>query len=135
MAERIESKLTSQLCEALLSLDNKSEMQKFLEDICTISEFKSLAQRFEVARMLHAGEKYEEIVKKTGASTATISRVKRCLVYGKDGYTIALDNLFGSNLEPRSARVARKAKFQKERAARKKALQKGELTFTLSGKK
>ena len=53
MAEKIESKLTGQLCEALLTLKKKSEMQNFLEDICTISEYQSLAQRFEVARMLH----------------------------------------------------------------------------------
>ena len=58
----------------------------FFEDICTISELKAMAQRLEVARMLDAGCIYEEIVEKTGASTATISRVKRCLVYGADGY-------------------------------------------------
>ena len=130
MAEKIESKLTGQLCEALLTLKKKSEMQNFLEDICTISEYQSLAQRFEVARMLHSGDKYEEIVKKTGASTATISRVKRCLVYGKDGYIVVLDKMFGASVEPRSAKVARKVKFQKERAARKKAIQKGDLTLT-----
>ena len=90
MAEKIESKLTGQLCEALLTLKKKSEMQNFLEDICTISEYQSLAQRFEVARMLHSGDKYEEIVKKTGASTATISRVNRSLLYGAEGYSLVL---------------------------------------------
>ena len=59
---------------------------RFLDDICTISELKAMAQRLEVARMLDEGCIYETIVEKTGASTATISRVKRCLVYGADGY-------------------------------------------------
>ena len=93
MAEKIESKLTRQLCEALAGLKDERQMAAFLEDVCTISEFKALAQRFEVARLLDEGVKYEAIVEKTGASTATISRVKRCLVYGKDGYATALSNL------------------------------------------
>ena len=72
--------------EAILSLETVDECYRFFEDICTISELKALAQRLEVARMLDEGSIYEEIVSKTGASTATISRVKRCLVYGADGY-------------------------------------------------
>lgn len=126
MAEKIESKLTHQLCEAIATLNNEQEIANFLEDVCTISEYKALAQRFEVARLLDEGVKYEEIVEKTGASTATISRVKRCLVYGKDGYDLALNNLKQQHHETRSPKVMRKAKFEKERAERKKAMRKNE---------
>jgi len=93
MAEKIENELTRQLCRAFLALRTEEEIAAFLEDVCTISEYRSMSQRFEVARLLDAGVKYEEIVENTGASTATISRVKRCLVYGSDGYTTALKRL------------------------------------------
>ena len=86
MASKIHDHLTDQLFEAILSLKDKEQCYNFFEDICTISELEALAQRLEVARMLDEGSIYEEIVSKTGASTATISRVKRCLVYGADGY-------------------------------------------------
>lgn len=86
MASKIHDHLTDQLFNAILSLKDKEQCYNFFEDICTISELKALAQRLEVARMLDEGSIYEEIVNKTGASTATISRVKRCLVYGSDGY-------------------------------------------------
>lgn len=82
--------LTDQLCRAILKLQDEEECYQFLEDICTIGEIKAMAQRLEVARMLQAGFIYDEIVAKTGASTATISRVKRCLLYGADGYKIVL---------------------------------------------
>lgn len=86
MAANIHDHLTDQLFKAILSLKDEEQCYKFFEDICTISELKALAQRLEVARMLDKGCIYETIVEKTGASTATISRVKRCLVYGADGY-------------------------------------------------
>ena len=86
MAANIHDHLTDQLFKAILSLKDEEQCYKFFEDICTISELKALAQRLEVARMLDEGCIYETIVEKTGASTATISRVKRCLVYGADGY-------------------------------------------------
>ena len=86
MAAKHHDHLTEQLFKAILSLKDKEQCYNFFEDICTISELKALAQRLEVARMLDEGSIYEEIVSKTGASTATISRVKRCLVYGADGY-------------------------------------------------
>ena len=69
------------------------ECYQFFEDICTVSELKSLAQRLEVARMLQTGHTYDDIVARTGASTATISRVKRCLHYGADGYKTILERL------------------------------------------
>lgn len=122
MAEKIENPLTKQLCEALASLKTERQIANFLEDVCTISEYKALAQRFEVARLLDEGVKYEDIVGRTGASTATISRVKRCLVYGKDGYEAALANLKKKRHETRSPKVIRKAKFEKERAERKRAV-------------
>jgi TrpR-related protein YerC/YecD len=122
VAEKIENQLTEQLCEAIASLKSERKVANFLEDVCTISEYRALAQRFEVARLLDEGEKYEEIVARTGASTATISRVKRSLVYGKDGYEAALANLKKKRREERSPRLVRKAKFEKARAERKRAL-------------
>ncbi|HHY18901.1 MAG TPA: hypothetical protein GX522_03300 [Firmicutes bacterium] len=81
------------LFEAILSLKNKDECYRFFEDIMTIAEIKAMAQRLAVARMLEKGETYTEISEQTGASTATISRVKRCLVYGADGYKLVLERL------------------------------------------
>lgn len=85
--------LTDQLGKAMLLIKNQEEFYKLFEDLCTVSEIKALAQRLEVARMLDENHTYEDIVEKTGASTATISRVKRCLSYGEDGYRIVLDRL------------------------------------------
>ena len=92
MAANIHDHLTDQLFKAILSLKDEEQCYKFFEDICTISELKAMAQRLEVARMLDEGCIYDEIVEKTGASTATISRVKRCLVYGADGYRNVLNS-------------------------------------------
>lgn len=97
MALAYESKLKSpavdQLFAAVLKLKDIDECYRFFEDICTINEIKSLAQRLEVAKMLRAGETYSEIAEATGASTATISRVNRALEYGAGGYNIVLDRL------------------------------------------
>ncbi|MDR3566123.1 MAG: YerC/YecD family TrpR-related protein [Negativicutes bacterium] len=86
---------TDQLFQAVLLLENEEECYQFFEDVCTISELKAMAQRLEVARMLKHGHTYDEIVTRTGASTATISRVKRCLFYGADGYKTILTRLDG----------------------------------------
>lgn len=94
---KLKDPLTDQLFEAILLLDNIDECYQFFEDISTISELKSLAQRLEVARMLKHGHIYDDIVVRTGASTATISRVKRCLHYGADGYKLILARLDGDN--------------------------------------
>ena len=83
---KLKDELNDQLCKAVLKLETIDECYQFFEDICTVSELKAMAQRLEVARMIDEGCIYETIVEKTGASTATISRVKRCLVYGADGY-------------------------------------------------
>ena len=90
---KLRDELADQLCEAVLSLQNLEEWYQFFEDVCPIGEMKALAQRLEVARMLDAGHTYDEIVARTGASTATISRVKRCLHYGADGYKLVLERL------------------------------------------
>ncbi len=91
MAGKIQDNLTDQLFEAVLSLQDKEQCYKFFQDLCTVSEIKSMAQRLEVARMLDKGCIYETIVEKTGASSATISRVKRSLVYGEDGYSSVME--------------------------------------------
>ncbi len=84
----------AQLCQAVLALETVDECYQFFEDICTVSELKALSQRLEVARMLQDGHTYDDIVARTGASTATISRVKRCLNYGADGYKLILTRLY-----------------------------------------
>ena len=81
------------LFESILCLENQEECYRFFEDLCTINEIKSLAQRLEVAIMLRKKCTYHEIADKTGASTATISRVNRALSYGADGYNRILDKL------------------------------------------
>jgi len=89
--------LNDRLFEAILTLKNIDECYRFFEDICTVAELRSLAQRLEVAKMLEANRTYGEIAGKTGASTATISRVKRCLNYGADGYKLVLSRLSDPN--------------------------------------
>ena len=84
---------TDQLFEAVLKLKNMEECYRFFEDLCTIKEICSMAQRLQVAAMLKKGITYHEIVEKTGASTATISRINRCLSYGTGGYNKILDRL------------------------------------------
>ena len=84
--EKLKDGLHDQLFEAVLQLKSLEECYEFFEDICTVQEMKAISARLEVARMLRAGDIYEDIVKKTGASTATISRIKRCLNYGTGGY-------------------------------------------------
>lgn len=90
---KLRDDLNDQLCEAVLKLETVEECYQFFEDICTISEIKAMSQRLEVARMLQDHHTYDDIVSRTGASTATISRVKRCLNYGADGYSLVLDRL------------------------------------------
>lgn len=86
MNSKIKDEHTDHLFEAIVALDNLEECYKFFEDLCTVPEIKAMSQRFEVAKMLSEKQVYSEIVKKTGASTATISRVNRSLIYGSDGY-------------------------------------------------
>ena len=81
------------LFKAILSLKNEEECYAFFDDLCTISELKALSQRLQVAKMLSERHVYSDIVDKTGASTATISRVNRSLNYGSDGYTLIFERL------------------------------------------
>ncbi|MGI6145676.1 MAG: hypothetical protein GX092_01550 [Clostridia bacterium] len=90
---RLKDDFTESLFEAILLLQNKEECYRFFEDLCTVAEIKSMAQRLEVAKMLDQEMTYTDIAEKTGASTATISRVKRCLFFGADGYRFILDRL------------------------------------------
>ena len=82
-----------ELFRGILALDSLEECYNFFEDLCTINELRAMEQRFEVARMLDRGQIYSDIVRETGASTATISRVNKCLTYGTDGYRTVVDRL------------------------------------------
>ncbi len=93
MSKTIHTEAVDQLFDAILSLENKEECYAFFEDVCTVNEILSFAQRFEVAKMLREGYTYLEISEKTGASTATISRVNRSLIYGNDGYDIVFSRI------------------------------------------
>lgn len=86
MVKQLKSEPVDHLFEAILTLKSKEECYSFFEDLCTVNELLSLSQRFEVAAMLKEHKTYLEIAEKTGASTATISRVNRSLTYGNDGY-------------------------------------------------
>ncbi len=90
---KVRSEQTDLLMRAMLHIQSEEDAYRFFEDICTIAEVKSMAQRLQVATMLRQGVTYQEIVKETGASSATISRVNRALLYGADGYTRVLDAL------------------------------------------
>ena len=93
MGKNVRTDTVDYLFEAILSLKNKEECYTFFEDICTINELLSLTHRFEVAKMLREHKTYLEIAEKTGASTATISRVNRSLNYGNDGYDMVFERI------------------------------------------
>ena len=93
MGKKVRTESIDFLFDAILSLKNKEECYSFFEDICTINELLSLTQRFEVAKMLREQKTYLEIAEKTGASTATISRVNRSLNYGNDGYDMVFERI------------------------------------------
>ena len=84
---------TAVFFNAVLSLKNPEECCRFFEDVATIGEVQSMAQRLQVAKLLDQGLKYADIAERTGASTATISRVSRCLSYGADGYRLVLERM------------------------------------------
>lgn len=93
MNKKIRTNAVDHLFEAVLSLNDKEECYSFFEDLCTVNEILSLSQRFEVAAMLRNHNTYLEIAEKTGASTATISRVNRSLNYGNDGYEMVFERM------------------------------------------
>jgi TrpR-related protein YerC/YecD len=90
---KLRGKELDQLFQAVLSLKDLEECYRFFDDLCTINEIQSLAQRLDVARMLREGNTYHKIETETGASTATISRVKRCLNFGNDTYEMVLERV------------------------------------------
>lgn len=93
MNNKIKSEACDLLFTGILKLDSIEECYSFFEDVCTVNELQSLAQRFAVAKMLREGFTYMDIAEQTGASTATISRVNRALNYGSDGYDMILDRI------------------------------------------
>lgn len=90
---KLKSDEMDRLFNAILSLETPEECYRFFDDLCTVTELRALSQRMEVATLLRAGETYAAIADKTGASTATVSRVNRCLAYGAEGYKTVLQRL------------------------------------------
>lgn len=90
---KIDKKHLQHLYRGILSLETEAECAAFFDDICTIQELESLSQRFEVANLLHQGKNYVDINKLTGASTATICRVSKCLSYGDGGYKAVIEKM------------------------------------------
>ena len=93
MSDKIRDEQTDNLFKAVLSLNNIDECYAFFEDLCTVSELREMAMLLTAARMLNNNYIYSDISEKTGLSTATISRVNRCLKYGNDGYAEILRRL------------------------------------------
>ena len=93
MSKRIQKEHSDTLYKAILTLKDLDECQKFFEDLCTISELRAMEQRFEVALLLSDGMIYNDILERTGASSATISRVNRSLQYGAAGYQQVLPRI------------------------------------------
>ena len=79
------------LFEAILSLEDRDEVERFVRDLCTLSELEAMAHRWEVAKLLDQGLPYQEIARRTGASTTTVTRVAHWLRYGEGGYGLALE--------------------------------------------
>ncbi len=90
---KLHSDSVDRLFEAVLSLETVEECYRFFEDICTIKEVLEMAQRLDTAILLDEGKNYQTISQEVGISTATISRVNKCLVYGSEGYRLAIDRL------------------------------------------
>lgn len=91
--DRLRGEQLDQLFDAILSLETREECYRFFDDLATMNEINSLMQRLQVARLLTEGHTYNHIEKETKASTATISRVRRCIDYGSDGYKIVLERI------------------------------------------
>lgn len=91
--DRLRGKQLDQFFEAILSLKSIEECYRFFDDIATMSEIQSISQRLQVAKMLTEGHTYTVIEEETSASTATISRVRRCIDYGSDGYKLVLERM------------------------------------------
>ena len=90
---KLQNDETELFFDCILALENKEECYEFFEDICTVKEIESIAQRVKVAKMIKEGAVYTKITEETGASTATISRVRRSLDYGNDAYSFVFDRI------------------------------------------
>ena len=90
---QMESESLDRLFDVILKLENREDCYRFFEDLCTVKEMEDLAQRLDVAIMLSEGANYQTIAQTVGVSTATISRVSKCLRYGKGGYRAALEKM------------------------------------------
>ena len=99
MSKFLDKQFGDTLYHAIVALQDVDECRKFFQDLCTVSELKSMEQRIEVAMLLDDGLIYSEILERTGASSATISRVNRCLHYGADGYRTIIPRVKGKNKE------------------------------------
>ena len=93
MNKKIHTKAVDQLFEAILALKNKDECYDFFEDLCTVKEISDMAQRLQAAKLLLDGATYEQIVKAVEISTATISRINRCIQYGSGGYRDTIEKV------------------------------------------
>ncbi len=93
MNKRIRKPRNEDMYKAILTLETVDELMKFFDDLCTVAELQAMEQRFQVAVLLNEGMIYNDILERTGASSATISRVNRSLQYGKDGYSVAFERM------------------------------------------
>ena len=93
MNKRIRKPRNEDMYKAILTLETVDELMKFFDDLCTVAELQAMEQRFQVAVLLNEGMIYNYILERTGASSATISRVNRSLQYGKDGYSVAFERM------------------------------------------
>ena len=91
--DKVDNRIAGQFFAAVLSLKTEEECRAFFDDVCTIKELQDLSQRLEVAFLLDSGKNYQEISRATSVSSATISRVNRCLVYGDGGYRTVIDRM------------------------------------------
>lgn len=97
MNKKLKVKEIDELYKAIRLIETEEEFYNFFEDLCTVNELKSLAHRFCVAKLLSEGKTYIEVSEQTGASTATISRISKCLSYGADGYSAIIAKLDKEN--------------------------------------
>ena len=103
MSKFLDKPASDTLYKAIMTLKTEDECRRFLQDLCTVSELKSMEQRVDVAMLLSDGLIYSDILERTGASSATISRVNRCLHYGADGYRTIIPRVKGKNKEAEEA--------------------------------
>lgn len=110
MSKNVRTEAVDHLFDAILSLENKEECYKFFEDVCTVNELLAFSQRYEVAKMLREQRTYLDIAEKTGASTATISRVNRSLNYGCDGYDMVFARTNVKPVEEKKRKIKTKSR-------------------------